>query len=128
LLGALLFRPQPHPKTILFLFIFRQRCLGGGAQKNKGADLVQIGGGVRSIKHSKFKRIAKFGLIVAVETAAFTVAENQMSDFLGMARISAAFGKYSGCNYAVSNTWLVVINFRWIYPRGTTYSASAQSR
>ena len=75
----------------------RRRCL-----KNKGADWVQVGGGVRSIKHSKFKRIAKFGLIVAVETAAFTVAENRMSDFLGMARISAAFGKYSGCKYAVN--------------------------
>jgi hypothetical protein len=50
------------------------------------------------------KKSSKIGFIAAVETSAFAAAEDRMSDFLGMARISVAFGKYSGCNYAVTVT------------------------
>ena len=57
-----------------------------------------------SVKLNLLYGMSRLGLIAGVETSAFAAAEDRMSDFLGMARISVVFGKYSGCNYAVNTT------------------------
>jgi hypothetical protein len=52
-----------------------------------------FGGAHRSSVYLKKGAIwLKFTLIAGVETSAFAAAEDRMSDFLGMARISVVFG------------------------------------